>query len=69
MFVISDFVSNLELCCFCILLLDVFGLMNGRFINEFNVGLVIFCDELFVDLLVLKRVELGIVMFGLVYVE
>lgn len=68
-FATSDFASNLELRCFCILLLDVFGLMNGRLINELNAGLVTFCDELLADLLALKRVELGIVTFGLVHVE
>ena len=39
-FATSDFASNPEPRCPCILLLDVSGSMNGRPINELNAGLV-----------------------------
>ncbi|MDL7581877.1 hypothetical protein QS329_23920, partial [Escherichia coli] len=45
-FATSDFASNPEPRCPCILLLDVSGSMNGRPINELNAGLVTFRDEL-----------------------
>ncbi len=67
-FATSDFASNPEPRCPCILLLDVSGSMNGRPINELNAGLVTFRDELLADPLALKRVELGIVTFGPVHV-
>lgn len=67
-FATSDFASNPEPRCPCILLLDVSGSMNGRPINELNAGLVTFRDELLADSLALKRVELGIVTFGPVHV-
>lgn len=56
-FATSDFASNPEPRCPCILLLDVSGSMNGRPINELNAGLVTFRDELLADPLALKRVE------------
>ncbi|EFJ5653677.1 VWA domain-containing protein [Escherichia coli] len=68
-FATSDFASNPEPRCSCILLLDVSGSMSGRPINELNAGLVTFRDELLADPLALKRVELGIVTFGPVHVE
>ncbi len=68
-FATSDFASNPEPRCPCILLLDVSGSMSGRPINELNTGLVTFRDELLADSLALKRVELGIVTFGPVHVE
>ena len=68
-FATSDFASNPEPRCPCILLLDVSGSMSGRPINELNAGLVTFRDELLADSLALKRVELGIVTFGPVHVE
>lgn len=68
-FATSDFASNPEPRCPCILLLDVSGSMSGRPINELNAGLVTFRDELLADPLALKRVELGIVTFGPVHVE
>ena len=68
-FATSDFASNPDPRCPCILLLDVSGSMNGRPINELNAGLVTFRDELLADPLALKRVELGIVTFGPVHVE
>ena len=66
-FATSDFASNPEPRCPCILLLDVSGSMSGRPINELNAGLVTFRDELLADPLALKRVELGIVTFGPVH--
>ena len=68
-FATSDFASNPEPRCPCILLLDVSSSMSGRPINELNAGLVTFRDELLADSLALKRVELGIVTFGPVHVE
>lgn len=68
-FATSDFASNPEPRCPCILLLDVSGSMSGRPINELNAGLVTFRDELLADSLALKKVELGIVTFGPVHVE
>ena len=62
-FATSDFASNPEPRCPCILLLDVSGSMSGRPINELNTGLVTFRDELLADPLALKRVELGIATF------
>lgn len=53
-FATSDFASNPEPRCPCILLLDVSGSMNGRPINELNAGLVTFRDELLADSLALK---------------
>lgn len=54
-FATSDFASNPEPRCPCILLLDVSGSMNGRPINELNAGLVTFRDELLADSLALKK--------------
>ncbi|MFO6426702.1 vWA domain-containing protein [Escherichia coli] len=68
-FATSDFASNPEPRCPCILLLDVSGSMSGRPINELNAGLVTFRDELLADPLALKRVELWIVTCRLVHVE
>ena len=56
-FATSDFASNPEPRCPCILLLDVSSSMSGRPINELNAGLVTFRDELLADSLALKRVE------------
>ena len=66
-FATSDFASNPEPRCPCILLLDVSGSMSGRPINELNAGLVTFRDELLADPLALKRVELGIVPAPLIF--
>lgn len=54
-FATSDFASNPEPRCPCILLLDVSGSMSGRPINELNAGLVTFRDELLADSLALKK--------------
>lgn len=60
----DDFASNPEPRCPCVLLLDVSGSMNGRPIDELNIGLTQFKDELASDSLASKRVEVGIVTFG-----
>lgn len=65
----SDFASNPEPRCPCVLLLDVSQSMNGAPLNELNAGLVTFKDELAADELAMKRVELAIVTFGPVRTE
>jgi uncharacterized protein YegL len=65
----NNFASNPEPRCPCILLLDVSGSMNGRPLDELNLGLTTFKDELAADALAMKRVEVGIVTFGPVKVE
>lgn len=65
----SDFASNPEPRCPCVLLLDVSQSMNGAPLNELNAGLVAFKDELAADDLAMKRVELAIVTFGPVRTE
>lgn len=60
-----DFADNPEPRCPCVLLLDVSGSMTGRPLDELNVGLTTFKDELTTDSLAMKRVEIGIVTFGL----
>lgn len=65
----TDFASNPEPRCPCVLLLDVSGSMNGRPLDELNAGLATFRDELIADALAMKRVEIGIVTFGPVNVE
>lgn len=65
----SDFAMNPEPRCPCLLLLDVSGSMTGQPINELNVGLQAFFEELKSDELAMKRVEVGIITFGPVKVE
>jgi uncharacterized protein YegL len=65
----SDFARNPEPRCPCVLLLDVSGSMSGRPLDELNAGLLTFRDELALDALAQKRVEVGIVTFGPVSVE
>lgn len=59
-----DFADNPEPRCPCVLLLDVSGSMTGCPLDELNVGLTTFKDELTTDSLAMKRVEIGIVTFG-----
>ncbi|TAD87613.1 MAG: VWA domain-containing protein [Alphaproteobacteria bacterium] len=59
-----EFAENPEPRCPCILLLDTSGSMNGQPINELNHGLQTFKDELAVDEMAIKRVEVAIVGFG-----
>lgn len=65
----TEFASNPEPRCPCVLLLDVSGSMNGRPLDELNAGLTTFRDELSTDALAMKRVEVGIITFGPVKVE
>lgn len=65
----SDFASNPEPRCPCILILDVSGSMSGQPIAELNAGLSVFKDELAADSLAMKRVEVALVTFGPVRVE
>lgn len=63
-FAAAEFADNPEPRCPCVLLLDTSGSMHGKAINELNLGVQTFRDELLADSLSAKRVELGIVTFG-----
>jgi uncharacterized protein YegL len=65
----SDFASNPEPRCPCVLLLDVSGSMGGAPLNELNAGLAVFKDELAADALAMKRVEVAMVTFGPTKIE
>lgn len=65
----DNFADNPEPRCPCLLLLDISGSMSGAPISELNAGLVTFKDELAVDSLAMKRVEVAVVTFGPVKVE
>jgi uncharacterized protein YegL len=65
----NDFVSNPAPRCPCVLLLDVSGSMNGRPLDELNLGLEAFQRELAADSLAMKSVEVAIVTFGPTKVE
>lgn len=60
----ADFAENPENRCPCLLLLDTSGSMNGTPIDELNAGLSQFKEELTLDSMAAKRVEVGIVTFG-----
>ena len=60
----AEFIDNPEPRCPCLLLLDVSGSMRGKPIQELNLGLKQFRDELFADALSAKRVEVAVVTFG-----
>jgi uncharacterized protein YegL len=64
----SDFALNPEPRCPCLLLLDVSGSMAGDPIVELNAGLRAFKDELVLDDLASKRVEIACITFGPVHV-
>jgi uncharacterized protein YegL len=64
----AEFAENPEPRCPCLLLLDSSGSMNGKPIQELNEGLKTFKDELMVDSMAVKRVEIAIVTFGPVQV-
>jgi uncharacterized protein YegL len=59
-----DFVANPEPRCPCLLLLDTSGSMNGRPIDELNVGLRVFKEELTSDAMAMQRVEVAVITFG-----
>lgn len=65
----DSFADNPEPRCPCLLLLDISGSMLGAPISELNAGLVTFKEELAVDSLAMKRVEVAVVTFGPVKVE
>jgi uncharacterized protein YegL len=65
----TEFASNPEPRCPCLLLLDRSTSMRGRAIAELNAGLQSFRAELMADAMAMQRVELGIVTFGPVRVE
>jgi uncharacterized protein YegL len=65
----DNFADNPEPRCPCLLLLDTSGSMAGTPISELNAGLVTFKDELAVDSLAVKRVEVAVITFGPVRVE
>ncbi len=60
----TEFATNSEPRCACLLLLDVSGSMSGNKIAELNAGLQTFKEELSSDELAMTRVEIGIVTFG-----
>jgi uncharacterized protein YegL len=60
----AEFAENPEPRCPCILLLDTSGSMQGHPIQELNLGLASFKEELVSDGLAAKRVEISIVTFG-----
>lgn len=60
----AEFADNPEPRCPCVLLLDVSGSMAGAPIDALNAGLQTFKDELLMDELAMKRVEVSIITFG-----
>jgi uncharacterized protein YegL len=63
-FFTAEFAENPEPRCPCVLLLDTSGSMSGQPIRELNEGLQTFKDELMVDAMAVKRVEIAILTFG-----
>jgi uncharacterized protein YegL len=57
-------VENPEPRCACVLLLDVSGSMAGEPIGSLNEGITTFRNELVLDNLASKRVEVAVVTFG-----
>jgi uncharacterized protein YegL len=60
----DDFAENPEPRCPCLLLLDTSGSMGGAPIEELNLGVRLFKDELLADGLAAKRVEVALLTFG-----
>jgi uncharacterized protein YegL len=65
----DSFADNPEPRCPCLLLLDTSGSMSGSPIAELNSGVVTFKDDLLMDSLAIKRVEVAIITFGPVKVH
>ena len=65
----ASFTENPEPRCPCILLLDTSYSMRGKPLDELNLGVKAFKDELGADSLAMKRVEVALVGFGPVAVH
>lgn len=65
----DNFAENPEPRCPCLLLLDSSYSMSGAPISELNAGLMDFKEELAMDSLASKRVEVSVISFGPVNVE
>jgi uncharacterized protein YegL len=63
-FAAAEFAENPEPRCPCLLLLDASGSMHGAPIQELNLGLVTFKEELMADSMAVKRVEVAVITFG-----
>lgn len=59
-----EFAENPEPRCPCVLLLDTSASMSGQAIQELNLGLAAYFDELLADPIAAKRVEVALVTFG-----
>ncbi|WP_316747567.1 vWA domain-containing protein [Pedobacter gandavensis] len=65
----DDFANNPESRCPCMLLLDTSGSMQGTPIQELNKGIQTLKNELVIDSLASKRVEVAMITFGPVALE
>jgi uncharacterized protein YegL len=65
----DNFAENPEPRCPCVLLLDTSGSMGGLPIMQLNEGVRTFKQELMMDPLATKRVEIAVVTFGPVTVQ
>jgi uncharacterized protein YegL len=59
-----EFADNPEPRCPCVLLLDTSGSMAGERIDALNRGLITFRDDIIMDSLATRRVEIAIVSFN-----
>ncbi len=65
----DNFAENPEPRCPCVLLLDTSGSMYGEPVRALNEGVRLFKQELMLDPLALKRVEVAMITFGPVTIE